>query len=197
MGYTDYLRALLEPMRLYRLDAESISGAELCAAGQALDDASDAIEAMEQESRIGTAEGQGLSKWEQLFSRCPPKFTTDSRRTSLFALLRINDDCFTLEAVNRCICGCGIRAVAAETDTPQTIRIYFPDIAGIPEQIDRIQEIICDIVPCHLAIDFYYHFMTWGECAALGHTWKSVQEAEHTWTSFYVAVRLPHGGMLC
>ena len=42
MGYYNYLCELLRPLRVYRLDEGSLSGAELYAAGEGLDAAAEA-----------------------------------------------------------------------------------------------------------------------------------------------------------
>ena len=44
MGYYNYLCELLRPLRVYRLDEGSLSGAELYAAGEGLDAAAEALE---------------------------------------------------------------------------------------------------------------------------------------------------------
>lgn len=50
MTYYDYLCRLLEPMRIYRTERGTLSGAELYAAGAALDGADGAMEYAERET---------------------------------------------------------------------------------------------------------------------------------------------------
>ena len=49
MTYYDYLCRLLEPMRIYRTERGTLSGAELYAVGAALDGADGAMEYAERE----------------------------------------------------------------------------------------------------------------------------------------------------
>lgn len=42
--YEEYLRALLSPLGIYRLDRDSLSGAEIYALGKGLDAASDRLD---------------------------------------------------------------------------------------------------------------------------------------------------------
>lgn len=71
-----------------------------------------------------------------------------------------------LEAVNQTISGCGVRAVAAETDEQGVVRVTFPQVAGEPETLRASRDIILEIQPCHLQVDFYFRFLTWEECEA-------------------------------
>ena len=110
------------------------------------------------------------------------------RRLAIASLLRVGGDGFTLEAVNQTISGCGVRAVAAETDEQGVVRVTFPQVAGEPEDFARIRDIILEIMPCHLQVDFYFRFLTWEECEAAAWTWQGIEDAGHTWESFEKAV---------
>ena len=66
--------------------------------------------------------------------------------------------------------------------------MIFPKTAGIPADFEQIQSIILDILPCHLAVKFYFRYLTWAECEAAEYTWSSVEAAGHTWESFQLAV---------
>jgi len=187
MRYYNYLCGLLEGLGVYRTGS-GIGDAELYAAGEALDAAAAALARAERESLTATAETDGLRRRETLFARCPVNVSRALRAEAIDALGRIGADDLTLAAVNRTIGGCGIRAAAEETERPGTVRIRFPDTIGVPEEFGRIREIILDIVPCHLAAEFVFRFLTWAECAAAGWTWTLVERAGHTWESFEKAV---------
>ena len=175
MGYYNYLCELLRPLRVYRLDEGSLSGAELYAAGEGLDAAAEALEKAVREGVLMTAEDEGLSRRERLFSRVGARTTPALRRLAIASLLRVGGDGFTLEAVNQTISGC-------------VVRVTFPQVAGEPEDFARIRDIILEIMPCHLQVDFYFRFLTWEECEAAAWTWQGVEDAELTWESFEKAV---------
>ena len=59
---------------------------------------------------------------------------------------------------------------------------------GEPEDFARIRDIILEIMPCHLQVDFYFRFLTWEECEAAAWTWQGIEDAGHTWESFEKAV---------
>lgn len=188
MGYAEYLRSLLLPLGIYDLDAGTINGAEIAAAGAALDGVASRVANAEREGILATAEGEGLSLREALYARRPVTESPALRRQAIAALAMIGNDSFTLSAINKTIDGCGISALAEETDEYGLIRVIFPETAGIPDEFERISEIILDIIPCHLETYFYFRYLTFDECEAFGWTWDMVEDAQHTWESFELAV---------
>lgn len=185
--YEGYLRDLLAPLGIYDLTERSVSGAAVCALGTGLDDISDRLEEIEREALTATAEDEGLDRREALFARRPAAVTAEDRRAAIAALLQIDGDSLTPEAIDRTIRGCGIKARAIEMGDGQ-LRVIFPEVAGEPEGFPQIQKIILDILPCHLEVEFYFRYLTWDECERDGMTWNWVETHEHTWDSFEVAI---------
>lgn len=188
MGYGDYLRTLLRPLGIYSLQPDSLSGSELDALGLGLDELSRRLAYVERESQLSTAQEEGLDRTEALFARAPVHYSTDLRRQAAAALLRIGGDCFTLSDINAAISGCGIKALAQEKDRFGYIRVIFPDVSGIPDGFPQIQQIILDIIPCHLEVEFYFRYLTWAECEAFGYTWAVIHQRAYTWYQFELAV---------
>ena len=188
MGYGEHLRTFLRPLGIYDLTPGSLSGSELDALGHGLDVLSCRMDYVERESALFTAEGEGLRRRETLFARTPVHYTTELRRQAIAALLRIGGDCFTLSDINSTISGCGIKALAQEKERFGYIRVIFPDVAGIPEGFEQIREIILDIIPCQLEVEFYFRYLTWQECEAFQYTWAVIHQREYTWHGFELAV---------
>ena len=90
MGYADYLRALLHPLRVYDLRAESFSGAELEAIGTVMDDVAAERAYQREQALIPTATEEGLALWEQLMHYAPVSATEEDRRRALAALMAIS-----------------------------------------------------------------------------------------------------------
>ena len=183
MAYAEYLKNLLAPLGIYDLAKGSFSEAMVYAAGQALDQTERSLERTERESLVPTALEEGLERRETLFARRPVAETVEDRRAAITALMQIDADSLTPEAINRTISGCGIPAKALEVDTGH-LRVIFPGIGGVPPGFDEIQQIILDILPCHLEVEFYFRYMTWTECEEAGYTWASVEQQEFTWERF-------------
>ncbi len=173
-------------VRLYALASEVQS--LLAQADWVLDEVDGAMEYAEQEGVLQTAEGEGLARREKLFSRCPVSVSTALRREAIAALARINADSFTLDAINSTLSGCGIKALAEETEKKGTVKVWFPNTVGVPDEFSQVESIILDIIPCHLLVEFYFRYLTWLECERVGFTWQSVEDAHHTWESFEKAV---------
>lgn len=185
--YEEYLRALLAPLGVYRLDRDSLSGAELYALGRGLDSVSARLDTVERECVTATAEDEGLRRREALFLRRPASTTLKERRAAIEALFQIDGDSLTPEAINRTISGCGIRARAVEAGTNH-VMVEFPDTAGVPQDFDLIEKIIMDILPCHLDVEFRLRYLTWEVCHQVGYTWALVEERGYNWRNFQLAV---------
>lgn len=186
-GY-EQLCALLRPLGVYRLEPESLSGAELWAAGVGLDGAADALARVERESMLLTAEDEGLTLRERLFLRRPAANTVAQRRAALAALLQIGADCSTPEGIGRTLVGCGVNATVEETEQYGVVNVRFPDTVGEPEDFSRLKSILLDLLPCHLQVEFVFRFLTWAECEAQGFTWGYVEAQGWDWTAFEKAV---------
>lgn len=130
---------------------------------------------------------RALTRREALFARKPAALTAEERREAIAALLRIGEDSLTPGAINDTLMGCGVRARATEK-ADRSLEITFPGIIGIPAEFDQIQKIILDILPCHLAVEFFFRYLTWAECETLEYTWEQAEAAEHTWESFQRSV---------
>ena len=182
-----FLRRLLEPLGVYDLSDGTLNAAELAVLGAELDRVEERLEYAERESLTVTAEAEGLRRREALFRRRGGAVTEEERRAAIAALLQIDGDSLTPEAINRTIQGCGVRAKALEVDTGR-LRVIFPDVNGVPPEFREIENIVLDILPCHLEVEFYFRYLTWQECEAMELTWKGVEADLHTWESFELAV---------
>lgn len=179
-GYGGYLKQLLAPLGVYQLE-NSFNGAELESLGAALDEVFDTLEEVHKQADLTTAGPEGLKKLEGLFARRPVTDDEERLRTALAALLRIGGDSFTLEAINDNLAGCGLNAVAEETDTAQTVAVRFPEVPGIPEGFEEMRKIIEDILPCHLAVEYVFWYVTWAMLQRRFATWGEIEELGLSW----------------
>ena len=160
MSYGRYLRELLAPLRLYDLEAP-FNGGELNVQGGALDGVDTWLAELRRESTLAEAESWGLERIIALLARRPVADTPTGMRKALAALMRIGGDSFTLEAINATISGCGVHAHVEEKEIPGEVAVSFPDIPGIPKGFKEIREIIEDILPAHLGIEYVFWYITW------------------------------------
>ena len=180
MGCCDDLKALLAPLGLYDLSPGARNEAELFALGAALDGVDAALTAAEREALVPTAVAEGLTLREAVLPWRPAAETLAERRAAICALLCIDGDSLTLEAVNRAIQGCGIRAQVRETGVG-TVEVWFPGQQGVPAQFERIRRILLDLLPCHLAVTFCFRYLSWEEFEGRSLSWAAVEAAGTTW----------------
>ena len=167
MGYVAYLRNLLRPLGVYNLAENSFSGAELAALGAALDELDAYAQEKMREALVMTAEDGGLSAMESLFPYLHTASSVEDRREALSGFLQVSGDSFTEESLCRCLSACGTQCLVFETETPNTVCVRFPKVAGEPENLAEKQKIIESILPCHLQVEYAFNWCLWGTVAAL------------------------------
>ena len=147
------------------------------------------LDRVEREMLLTTAQDTGLEAVESLLVRRPVTDSLERRRAALAALLRIGGDSFTLAAINDNLAGCGLNAVASETGTPGYVEVRFPDVPGIPDGFEEMRQIIEDILPCHLEIEYVFWYVTWERMEALFDTWGDIEAGDYTWETLEKLVR--------
>lgn len=165
MKFEDYLVSLLRPLGVFNLRTGAINRGELAAYGFELDGRLAELDDTAREMNLTTAQEFGLERIEALLPYRPVCHTVRERRSALAALLRIGGDSFTPEAINDTLRGCGINARAEEGDRPSYVKVYFPDVAGIPEGFERLRSIIEEILPSHVDVTYVFWYNTWGMVA--------------------------------
>ena len=181
MIHQDYLASLLRPLGVYDLREGTVNRGELEAYGVRLDHMAGELEDTAREMNLTTAEGFGLERVEQLLPYRPVCATPGQRRAALAALLRIGGDSFTPAAINDTLRGCGLNARAEEGGQPGYVKVYFPEVAGIPEGFDGLRAIIEEILPSHVDVTYVFWYNTWAMAAERHPTWGHAQDAGLSW----------------
>ena len=133
-----------------------------------------------------TAQDEGLSRMEALFRSKPPAKTVDARRAAIAGFLRISGDSFTLAALNRCLCACGVACSVEETGEVNRVKVWFPGVMGIPDGFAEMKIIIEDILPCQLGITYWFRYCTWQETQDYGLTWADLNAMTwHEWETYH------------
>lgn len=174
------LQELLAPLGPYRSQGVYSAG-ELAGEGNALDGVLWALEELEREAMLDTAQGVGLEAIEGLLVHRPVADTPQARSAALAALLRIGGDSFTLQAINDNLQGCGLNVKVSETEEPGVVEVSFPDVPGIPEGFEQLQKIIEDILPAHVGINYVYWYITWGKLEEKYGTWAGIEADSPIW----------------
>lgn len=180
--FEDCMVNLLRPLGVYDLRPGAINRGELAAYGARLDHGEGELEHTYREMNLATAEDLGLERIEALLPYRPVCSTVGRRREALAALLRISGDSFTPEAINDTLRGCGLNVRAEEGDLPGYVKVYFPNVAGIPEGFDRLRYIIEEILPSHVIITYVFWYNTW---AMVARRHPAFEDAASTGLSWY------------
>lgn len=180
MSYEGYLRDLLAPLGVYRLDG-TVNGAELACWGRFLDGVQEELEEVHRQADLTTAGKEGLAKLAALFNRKPVAEGEESLRAALAALLRVGGDSFTLSAINDSLKGCGLNAVVAEGLEHQSVTVRFPEVQGVPGGFEGMRAIIEEIIPCHLAVEYVFWYITWAEAQERFSAWQEIEDLGLTW----------------
>lgn len=180
MKSAEYLQELLKPLGVYQLSG-GVGAGELAGVGEALDGCVAFLEEIQREMLLLTAQGEGLDKIEALLSRKPVTTDPQRRRAALAALLRVGGDSFTLAAINDNLKGCGLNALASESEMAGTVEVRFPEVPGIPTGFEEMKSIIEDILPCHLAVLYMFWYITWAMMEERFKTWDDVEGLRITW----------------
>ncbi len=181
MIHQDYLASLLRPLGVYDLREGTVNRGELEAYGVRLDHMAGELEDTAREMNLTTAEGFGLERVEELLPYRPVCATPGQRRAALAALLRMGGDSFTPAAINDTLRGCGLNARAEEGGQPGYVKVYFPEVAGIPEGFDGLRAIIEEILPSHVDVTYVFWYNTWAMAAERHPTWGHAQDAGLSW----------------
>jgi hypothetical protein len=188
MSHAQQLWDLLLPLGPYSRQGVYTAG-ELEGEGRALDGVQSALEELEREAMLDTAEGVGLENLEGLLVHRPVAETAPARRAALSALLRIGGDSFTLAAINDNLKGCGLNVEVSETGETGVVEVRFPDVPGIPEGFEKLKKIIEDILPCHLEPRYVYWYITWQMVEEKFGTWGAIEAGGYTWEELEKLVR--------
>lgn len=186
MSYGNELVTILRPLGVYSFREGSFSLAELQALGAALDEADEALSRAQKETIVKSAGDEGALQVGSAVSKQAACQTIEARRAAIAGFLRISGDSFTLAALNRCLCACGVACSVEETGEVNHVKVWFPGVMGIPEGFSQMKIIIEDILPCQLGITYWFRYCTWQETEDYGLSWGDLDAMTwHGWETYH------------
>lgn len=181
MNHTEYLMELLYPLGVYDLSPGTINRGELAAYGRELDGAREILDIISREMNLTTAESFGLDFVEGMLAYRLPAQPLKWRRQALAALLRIGGDSFTLDAINDALKSCGVNVQVMEETRPAYVTVYFPDVQGVPENLERLQTLVEELLPCHLGIGYAFWNVLWSQLEQNWNDWNQAEGSKLSW----------------
>ena len=69
------------------------------------------------------------------------------------------------------------------------VQVRFPGIAGVPQDFERLKNIVEDILPAHLEIEYWFWYMTWSELEAKFGSWGEMEALNLSWDELETYVK--------
>lgn len=146
MGAYGSIKARLQPTGLYALSGSTAVDFELLALAEGLDLAYAAVNELQKESFVLTAESWGLENREGI-SGLDGTGSTEDRRAKLLALGAVTPLSFTKEALASLLAGLGLSAELAENTAGGTVTACFLQEPSCGR--DAAQKILEKFMPAH------------------------------------------------
>lgn len=148
MGAYDSMKARLAPTGLYALGGSTAVDFELQAMAEGLDAAYGAVEELQKESFVATAESWGLGNREEI-SGLDGAGSVQDRRAKLLALGAVTPRSFTKTALTALLRGLGLDAGLSEDAAGGKVTVSF--LAEPACGREAAQKILEKFMPAHLA----------------------------------------------
>ena len=114
MSRLQALRDALRPLGIYKLEKGTLVYAELAAYAAGLDLLEDGLDELEREAFLPTAQGEGISRREEIYGKPKTLLPLRERREMLLYRGAINNRNNTREDLERALVACGLRAQVKE-----------------------------------------------------------------------------------
>ena len=179
MSALQRMQAVLLPLGIYNLKADSWITAELSAYAAALDFLQEALARAEKEAFIPTAEDDGLRLREVLFANERKSVSIEDRRSMLLYRAGVKRTDYTRAALEQALTAAGIRAAVYE-NFDGTLRVSCIELIGNTDRA-AAQKAAEEFLPAHAVCVFDFRRMSWGDIEAMGLTFSQMDEADKTW----------------
>ena len=137
MSRLQALRDALRPLGIYKLEKGTLVYAELAAYAAGLDLLEDGLDELEREAFLPTAQGEGISRREEIYGKPKTLLPLRERREMLLYRGAINNRNNTREDLERALVACGLRAQVKENLDGASIYIncfdFLEDFQGQEE----------------------------------------------------------------
>ena len=174
MGYADYLKQMLSPLGIYRLES-GYGAAELDAVGDALDKVRAELDIYLDGSVCTSSSGEYLRLFEALFPIVNFAGTEEERRENILTLLAVNDSWSDKPSLEAMLKACGVEAEIVETDDKFKTELRFTQIRGEPT--DDEKQVCKAIMPAHVTLQFVCDGLIWDRAEELFPTWDDLDSA--------------------
>ncbi len=150
---------LLRPMKLYRLDGQSLISCELAAYAAALDRAKQRLDQMLSECFIATAGEEGLAALEALFGLPEQQaLSYGDRRSMLMSLFSMQGEDSTKQGIENSLKGIGLYAEIEEDPENERIDVFCHKYRGKFTGHNMLALRAEKVLPAHLSASLHFDF---------------------------------------
>lgn len=188
MNPLDSMRKQMSATGLYALSGTTLVDAELRAYAAGLAAAAAAVEELQREMFVQTAESYGLALRERLFA-LPAQEDTARRRAALAALGAVTPRGFTRKAIEETLCGVGILCELCENTQDRLVYLNMLSEGDAQQARTQKAEAAGKFLPANLGAELDFRSISWNnidqtggtfdELDAKGLSWDSIDEYEN------------------
>lgn len=180
------MKECLRPMGLYRLDGTTMVDAELAAYAAELDRLNQALETLEKESFIPTAQEYGLSRREELFGRVKEQRPVEDRRNMLLYRGAVTCNDCTRAGMERAMVAAGLRTSIVEQTGSGGLYINCIAMLDTFTKKELAMERAREFLPAHVSAVFDFRPVMWDYLDNKALTFDEIDAENLTWDQFDV-----------
>ena len=177
MSRLQALRDALRPLGIYKLEKGTLVYAELAAYAAGLDLLEDGLDELEREAFLPTAQGEGISRREEIYGKPKTLLPLRERREMLLYRGAINNRNNTREDLERALVACGLRAQVKENLDGASIYINCFDFLEDFQGQEEIKAAAKEFLPCHLEAEFDFRTLDWNRIDSMDKTFDQMEAA--------------------
>ncbi|QVY62996.1 putative phage tail protein [Cytobacillus gottheilii] len=132
---------------------------------------------------FSTVEGVAWDELETLFIP-----SASDRRSAIKSKLRGAGTITREKVADVCSAYSGGSVIVREYPSEYRVVIEFTDITGVPSNMDTLQEVLRDLMPAHILVEYQYRYLRWNEFDSELYTWDSLGARNFTWNELEEAV---------
>lgn len=177
------LKSVLRPLGIYKLSGDTLVDFELTAYAAGLEILNQALQELEREAFIPTAQSYGLTNRESICGKIKISRLIDERRDMLIYRNSISNTDFTKEGIEKALISVGLKAIINENLDGATIYINCFSVLDDLWTTSEIEAAAKKFLPAHLTANFDYRVISWSNIEGRSLTFGSMDNADLTWNS--------------
>lgn len=181
MNSLDSMKDKLRTLGLYTLDGSTIIDAELSAYQAGLEPFYRNLEEAKREFFIGTSEGWGLARRENMIGPEKKDLEVQARRDILLSRFAITGSDFTREAIERAVVASGFEVSITERPSEGKIQINCIRILSNLTEQESMKEAAGEFLPAHLLWDFDFGTLLWDRVDEMDLTFEEMDSKDLCW----------------